>query len=206
MINKIIRWIFFIIGLVIVSIGIAFTIQADLGVGPWDVFHLGVTNFLPISVGRASQLTGLVIIILSYLLAEIKPSLGTIINMLLVGFIMDAVLLIIPKASVWIMQYFYLLVGILIMGSGIATYISAACGTGPRDSMMVALDKKFKVDLWLIRNGMELSVLVMGFLMGGPVGIGTVLAALGIGPAVDFSFRVIKYLSKSSLFKSPLLE
>lgn len=182
------KWSRFILGLSIVSIGIVLIIKADLGVAPWDVFHIGLTKHFELTIGRAAQLTGLVIILFSYLLGGIKPKIGTVLNMLLVGFMIDAVMLVIPKPPAGqIFQYLYLFFGIIIFGIGVGMYISAHCGTGPRDSLMMALDYKLSFNIGLIRNGMEILVLLIGYFLGGPVGIGTLCFALGVGPVVKLS-------------------
>lgn len=197
--NTLKKWSIFILGLSIVSIGLVLTIKADLGVSPWDVFHIGLTKHFDLTVGRASQLTGLVIIWLSYLLGKIKPKIGTVINMILVGFMIDWAMLIIPKPLAdQLFQYLYLFSGIIIFGIGAGMYISARCGTGPRDSLMMALDYKLKFNIGLIRNGMEIIVLIVGYILGGPVGIGTLCFALGVGPIVEFSLKLMNNLNNLS--------
>jgi uncharacterized membrane protein YczE len=187
-------WIRFGIGLMIVSLGLVLTVKARLGVSPWSVFHIGVTNHFSLTLGQASQLTGLVIVIISYLLARIKPSLATIINMFLVGFLIDMLMPLVPPSNGLIMRIAYLLSGVVIFSVGVGIYISSECGTGPRDSLMMALDKKLKYRLALIRNGIEITVLAIGYLLGGPVGIGTVLVALGVGPIVEYTLNLINNL------------
>ncbi|MGM0368783.1 MAG: YczE/YyaS/YitT family protein [Bacillota bacterium] len=187
-------WIRFGIGLMIVSLGLVLTVKARLGVSPWSVFHIGVTNHFSLTLGQASQLTGLVIVIISYLLARIKPSLATIINMFLVGFLIDILMPVVPPSNGLIMRVLYLVSGVVIFSMGVGIYISSECGTGPRDSLMMALDKKFKYRLALIRNGIEITVLAIGYLLGGPVGIGTVLVALGVGPIVEYTLNLIDKL------------
>jgi hypothetical protein len=189
-------WLQFILGLVIVSIGIVFTIKADLGVSPWNVFHIGLTNYFNITVGWASQITGFVIIILSFLMARIKPTLGTVINIVVIGLIIDIVMLLLPNPSNLISRYIYLFLGLMVFGFGVGVYISAQCGTGPRDSLMVALDKKLNVDISWIRTSIEVFILIIGYLLGGPVGIGTILSAFIIGPVVGFYLRLMNLFSR----------
>ncbi|SJZ72794.1 YczE/YyaS/YitT family protein [Selenihalanaerobacter shriftii] len=194
--NQIKKWIQFIIGLIIVSIGIVLTIKADLGAAPWDVFHISLTKHINmLTVGKASQLTGLAVILFSFFIARIKPTSGTIINMLLVGFMIDLIMSIIPQPITIIYQYIYLIGGIAIVGFGVAVYITAHCGTGPRDSLMMALTKKFNIDIQWIRSSLELGALIIGYLLGGPVGIGTICIALGIGPMLSISLDLLGSLS-----------
>jgi len=189
------NWLQFILGLVIVSIGIVFTIKADLGVSPWNVFHIGLTKYFNITVGWASQITGFVIIILSYFMARIKPTWGTVVNIVLIGLMTDIVMLALPNPTNLIFRYIYLLLGLMIFGFGVGVYISAKCGTGPRGSLMVALDKKLDVDISLIRTSIEACILMIGYLLGGPVGIGTILSAVTIGPIVGCCLRLMSFSS-----------
>ena len=191
------RWIRFIIGILIVGIGIVLTIKAGLGVSPWSVFHIGLTKYLNLTVGRVGQLTGVVIILVSFLLGR-KPTFGTLLNILLIGFIIDWMMLLISKPNNLFMQYLYLILGIFVFGLGAGLYISAQCGTGPRDGLMMALDSKFDFDIGWVRSGIETVVLIIGYLLGGPIGIGTLLIALGIGPVVSISLKVMNKLFNSS--------
>ncbi|KXS40498.1 MAG: hypothetical protein AWU54_1960, partial [Candidatus Frackibacter sp. T328-2] len=201
--QKIKKWSIFVIGLFIVSIGIVLTIKADLGVSPWDVFHIGLTKYFDVlTVGRASQLTGLIVITLSYILGQIKPNIGTVINMLLVGFMIDFVMTVIPEPTILGYRYIYLIAGTILFGLGAGIYISSHCGTGPRDSLMMALDRKLDINIQWVRSGMELAILILGYFLGGPVGIGTVCIAIGIGPVVGFSLDLMENLSRKSAIRA----
>ncbi|SDC64798.1 MULTISPECIES: YczE/YyaS/YitT family protein [unclassified Candidatus Frackibacter] len=203
--QKIKKWSIFVIGLFIVSIGIVLTIKADLGVSPWDVFHIGLTKYFDVlTVGRASQLTGLIVITLSYILGQIKPNIGTVINMLLVGFMIDFVMTVIPEPTILGYRYIYLIAGTILFGLGAGIYISSHCGTGPRDSLMMALDRKLDINIQWVRSGMELAILILGYFLGGPVGIGTVCIAIGIGPVVGFSLDLMENLSRKSAIRANL--
>ncbi|GAB6100678.1 YitT family protein [Halanaerocella petrolearia] len=191
-------WPRFTIGLLIVSLGIVLTIKADLGVAPWTVFHIGLTYHLPLKVGQAGQITGLVVILVSFLVAKIKPTIATIINIVLVGFLIDLLMPLVPKPSLLIIRYLYLFIGIIIFGSGAGTYISAQCGAGPRDSLMIALDKKLDFRLGWIRNSIELTILIVGYFLGGPVGVGTLCTALAVGPIVEVSLNLMNSLFNNS--------
>ncbi|AGB40841.1 putative membrane protein [Halobacteroides halobius DSM 5150] len=195
-------WTRFVVGLAIVSIGLVLIIKANLGVSPWTVFHIGLTKYFPLTVGTAGQITGLVVIIISFMVARVKPTFATIINILLVGFLIDWLMPLVPHPTTIFMKYLYLATGIIIFGSGAGTYISAQCGTGPRDSLMMALDEKLDFKLGLIRNGIELIILVVGYFLGGPVGIGTIFTALGIGPIVEFSLNLMNTLFSNSYLQA----
>ncbi|MCK8815986.1 membrane protein [Natroniella sulfidigena] len=188
------KWTVFLLGHLIVSYGIVLTIRAELGVAPWDVFHIGLTNQFSLTVGRAGQVTGFVIILLSFVVGKIKPTLGTIANMLLIGFMIDGLMLVVSSPTNLIIRYLYLGLGVIILGFGVGLYISAHCGTGPRDSLMMALDRNLSCDISIVRGGIEVTALSVGYLLGGPVGIGTILVALGVGPVVSYSLTKINEL------------
>ncbi|WP_408954813.1 YczE/YyaS/YitT family protein [Natroniella sp. ANB-PHB2] len=188
------KWTVFMLGLLVVSFGIVLTIRAELGVAPWDVFHIGLSNQFSFTVGRAGQVTGFVIILLSFVVGKIKPTLGTIANILLIGFMIDLLMLVVSSPTNLIIRYFYLILGTVIFGFGAGLYISAHCGTGPRDSLMMALDKNLSYDISIIRGGIEVGALSIGYILGGPVGIGTILIALGIGPIVGLSLNKVNQL------------
>ena len=195
-------WLRFTLGLIIVSIGIVLTVKAQLGVSPWNVFHIGLTKHFSVSLGQASQLTGLVIIIMSFLIAKIKPTVATVINMFLVGFLIDIIMPWIVKPNILITQYLYLISGVVIFSFGVGVYISGECGTGPRDSLMMALDRKLNYRLAVIRNSIEFTVLVVGYLLGGPVGIGTVLVALLVGPIVEKTLELMNKLFENCTYQA----
>ncbi|MBM7556297.1 YczE/YyaS/YitT family protein [Halanaerobacter jeridensis] len=194
-------WLRFTLGLIIVSIGIVLTVKAHLGVSPWNVFHIGLTNHFSITLGQASQLTGLVIIIMSFLIAKIKPTIATVINMFLVGFLIDIIMPWIAKPNALVMRYLYLICGVIVFSFGVGVYISGECGTGPRDSLMMALDRKLNYRLAVIRNSIEFTVLVVGYFLGRPVGIGTIVVALSVGPIVEKTLMLMKKLFKSCTYQ-----
>ncbi|WP_245684808.1 YczE/YyaS/YitT family protein [Orenia metallireducens] len=129
-------------------------------------------------------------------MARIKPTSGTVINIVVIGLIIDIVMLLLPNPASLIFRYIYLFLGLMVFGFGVGVYISAQCGTGPRDSLMVALDKKLNVDISWIRTSIEVFILIIGYLLGGPVGIGTILSAFIIGPIVGFSLRLMNLFSR----------
>jgi uncharacterized membrane protein YczE len=199
MMKRFMQWTQFIIGLFVVSIGIVLTIKADLGVAPWDVFHIGVTKYINLTVGRVSQLTGLFILLFSYVIDRVKPTIGTIINIIIIGFMIDLMMVIIPEPTQLSYQYIYLFIGTIIFGLGVGIYISAHCGAGPRDSLMLALNQKLDVNVSRVKIGMELGALTVGYIIGGPVGVGTLFMAFGSGPVIEFSLNFLNDFSSSSI-------
>lgn len=179
-------------GLALFGLGIVMTVKSNLGTGPWDCFHLGLINYLPFTLGEISQLTGIIVILLSWLLG-VKPGWGTIANMYFIGFFIDVFMrnnLIVSPDS-WFSQLAMLLGGIWIIGWASFFYLSAAFGAGPRDSFMVGAICKTGWPVWKIRTIIETSIAVMGYLLGGPVGIGTVIVALTLGPSIQWAFTLM---------------
>ena len=178
-------------GLVLFSVGILLTIHANLGVSPWDAFHLGVVYHSPLTLGQASQLVGLFLIVLGFIMKE-KPGWGTIANMYFIGLFIDIIEKrnLIPDGTNYFNGFLLLLAGIFAIGWGSYFYINAGLGTGPRDTLMMALTKKFSTQLWKVRTAIELSVLIIGVILGGPFGIGTLVIALLLGPSVQLAYKI----------------
>ena len=182
-----------ITGLFFFALGVVITLRAELGVSPWDVLHDGMQLQTPLSFGQAVILIGVVLLIFSYM-AGIKPGPGTIANILLIGAFEDLMLNTglagdLGNETVWLRAPMVVL-GVLTIGLGSALYIGAELGAGPRDSLMVALSKKFKVSTQIARTLVEGSALVGGVLLGGQLGVGTLIFVVTIGPAVQLFFRL----------------
>jgi uncharacterized membrane protein YczE len=186
-----------IAGLFVFASGIVFILKSNLGMGPWSVFHVGITHHVHLTLGRVSQIVGFIIIVGSLLL-DIYPGIGTILNMVLIGFFIDFVNFYVPYMEALPFQIGVLTLGIVLMGLGSGLYINSNLGAGPRDGLMLGLHKKTQKSIRLIRNSMEVTVLVTGFFLGGPVGIGTVAFALAIGPVVQFFLQVIPKRGKEN--------
>ncbi len=187
------RFFAFVVGVFLISSGIAFMINAMLGVAPWDVFHIGIEQHISLSLGQIMQIVGFLLIIVSSLL-DVKPNLGTILNMFLIGFFFDLIILAgftyAPDGLA--LRVLFFCIGIFLYGIGTGMYISADWGPGPRDSLMVALNRKLGLRIGYVRGGIEVSVLGLGFFLGGPVGIGTVVFSLSIGFIVELGLYTMK--------------
>jgi uncharacterized membrane protein YczE len=169
-------------GLFLFGFGIALMVAADLGLGPWDVFHQGVSAHTPIPIGSVVIITGVIILVLWIPLKE-RIGIGTVLNALLIGAVMDLTLIWLETPAASIIRWFYLVGGIVIVGIGSGYYIGAGLGPGPRDGLMTGLARR-GWPIGLARLGIELVALIGGWLLGGTIGAGTVLFALGIGPLV----------------------
>jgi len=180
------------LGLALFGLGIVLTIQSGLGTAPWDVLHLGIINYLPFTVGQVSQMTGIIVIGLSLMLG-IKSGWGTICNMYFIGVFIDMFMgsAIIPLPGHFLTQLAMLLGGVLIIGWGSFFYLSAALGAGPRDSFMVGAIQKLGWPLWSVRTVIEASVTLIGYLLGGPVGVGTIIVVFTLGPSIQMAFHIM---------------
>lgn len=186
------------LGLFLYALGIVMTINANLGLGPWDVFHQGLSNRLGITMGQASISMGLLIVAVNYFAGE-KLGWGTICNMLFIGMFMDMLMLnyLVPVFDNRILQVLMMFAGMFVIGTASFFYIGAGLGSGPRDGLMVMLTKRTGKSVRFIRNSIEMTVLVAGYFLGGFVGVGTVIIAFGIGYMVQLAFKVFRFDVKS---------
>jgi len=178
-----------LVGLWIFGTGEALVVASDLGNSPWTVFADGVSEQTPLSIGLATVATSFVLLLVWIPLGE-RPGLGTIANALVVGVAIDAMLLLLGSAPLGV-RIGELVVGIALVGVGSGLYINAALGPGPRDGLMLGLHRRTGRPIGLLRAGIEISALIIGALLGGRFGIGTVAFALLVGPAVAFALRVL---------------
>lgn len=195
--NKLIRSFRLIFGLFLFAFGIVMTINAGLGVAPWDVFHQGLSNVVGITMGKASILVGLFVVILNVVLGQ-PIGWATILNMLLIGFFMDVLMLnhLIPVFNNNFLNFVMLLLGVFIEGTGCWLYISAGLGAGPRDGLMVVLTKRTGKSVRFIKSILEVGAVTIGYFLGGSVGIGTLIMALLGGPIFQLVFKLVKFSVK----------
>lgn len=188
------RFIRLFIGLFVCSVGIVMTINANLGLAPWDVLHEGLSKHINITMGQASIVIGIIFVILDIILGE-NLGWGTILNMIFVGIFMDILMLnnIIPIAHSVITGIIMIISGMFVLGVGCVLYIGSGIGSGPRDGMMIALHKITKKSIRLIRTIMEIGALLAGYLLGGTVGIGTIISGIGLGYIMQFSFKLFNF-------------
>ncbi|MEJ2291606.1 MAG: membrane protein [Deinococcales bacterium] len=188
------------LGLMVLGLGIAFMLEAGIGLGPWTVFHQGLSLVTGLSFGRVMQGVGLVVLLLSMLLTRTRPGLGTALNMLLVGPWVDLFrsLAGFPHAPSYALGIAEFVLGLTLQGLGTGLYITARFGAGPRDGLVLGLASLLRLSVRITRTGLELLVLVSGWLMGGQVGLGTVLFALGIGPLMQSFLRLFGRPSEPS--------
>lgn len=178
-----------LIGLFIFGIGVAFLIRTDLGASSWDVLTQGISHHLPLSFGTITVIMSGIVLLLWIPLRQ-KPGIGTISNALLVGPAVDVGLYVIPEVETMWIRVSFIAIGILLMGFATGLYIGSRFGPGPRDGLMTGLNRITGRPIWQVRVTLELTVVVLGWMLGGIVGVGTVAAAILIGPACQYFMRI----------------
>jgi uncharacterized membrane protein YczE len=168
-------------GLVLYGASLAFMVRGALGLAPWDVLHSGLIRFVPITLGQMVVAMSFVVLVLWIPLGE-KPGVGTIANAFLIGLSADATLALVAQPDGWVLRVGLLLAGVALNGLATAMYIGSQFGRGPRDGLMTGLARRTGWSLRAVRTGLEVIVVVLGLLLGGVLGVGTVLYALAIGP------------------------
>lgn len=173
------------VGLSLYGIAMGMFVRAQVGLDPWDVFHMGVSNHTGLGMGVVTIVTSFVVLLLWIPLKQ-WPGLGTIANSIWIGVALSATMAVLDPVDGIVAQYLVFAAGLVINGLGGALYIGSQLGPGPRDGLMTGLHRRTGASLRLIRTGIELTVLAVGWMLGGVVGVGTVLYALLIGPLVQF--------------------
>jgi uncharacterized membrane protein YczE len=167
-------------------------VQASLGLDSWDVLQMALTYHMPITLGESSIGVAFIIILIDLALKE-PLGWGTVANMIFIGVWIDVLKPHVPSApNVFLIQIAYLLLGVLIMGFATAIYIGVDAGAGPRDTLMLALSRLGKISVRIARTCIEVTVVVVGWLLGGPAWLGTLVAAIAIGPVVQLGFKLLK--------------
>ena len=189
-----VRLVWLVAGLFLFAVGIVCFLESRLGLPPWDVLHQGIAKRTPISFGIANVLVGALVLALAWSLGA-RIGLGTVANAILIGLFVVVLqpLHAVQELSEWprAARLGLLGAGLVAFGIGSALYIGAALGAGPRDSLMLVGSRRLRLRIGAVRALIEISVLVAGFLLGGTVGLGTVVFAALIGPAVEVSFWVL---------------
>jgi uncharacterized membrane protein YczE len=169
------------VGLVAYGVSLALMVRGDLGLAPWDVLHSGLAAHLPLTLGQAVVVMSFVVLLAWIPLREV-PGIGTISNALVIGFSADATLAVLDRPSAIVLRVLLMVGGILLCGLATALYIGAQLGRGPRDGLMTGLARRTGLSLRLVRTLLELSVVGAGLLLGGHLGLGTILYAFALGP------------------------
>ncbi|MDF2068032.1 YitT family protein [Bacillus sp. Cr_A10] len=192
------RWAFFIAGVTLMSLGISMTIKGQqFGISPWDVLHVGLFRHLGLSIGTWAILTGIFIVIVTMIGTKRFPQLGTWLNILFIGSFIDMFNWLLPDITSFIGQLIIFIFGVIVMAIGVGVYVSPNVGAGPRDSLMLLIIAKTGWSIKKVRTGLEVIVGFVGWILGGPVGVGTVIIALLLGQLVHYALP----LSQKLLFQ-----
>ena len=186
---------FLCFGLILFGLGEALIVTASIGVSPWFVLHQGLSFISGYSIGITTFVVSLVALLLWIPLSQ-RPGIGTIANAIIISIVLDVILPFLPYPENYIFQLLQVIIGILIIGIGSGYYLAANLGPGPRDGLMTGLQRKTKQSFSIIRSGIEISVVLVGWYLGGIVGIGTILYALTIGPSVSLGLYIVGKIMK----------
>ncbi|MGW8483725.1 membrane protein YczE [Microbacterium sp. NPDC055903] len=183
------RWAQLLVGLFLYGIGIAFIVRGEIGAAPWDVLTQGIATHVPLSFGVITILTSVVVLLLWIPLRQ-KPGIGTLLNALLVGPAADIGFAVIPQGQVLWVRVCFFVIGLVLLAAATGLYIGARFGPGPRDGLMTGLHRVTGWRIWIVRTALEVTVVVIGWLLGGDVGVGTLAFALLVGPLCQFFMRL----------------
>ncbi|MFJ6865759.1 YitT family protein [Streptomyces termitum] len=175
-------------GLTLYGVSSALLVRAELGMEPWNVLHQGLSELTGLTIGVVSIVVGAVVLLLWIPIRQ-RPGLGTVSNVFVVGLAMDGALALLPETRAMAARIALLVLGIVLNGLATGLYIAARFGPGPRDGLMTGLHRATGRSIRLVRTLLEVAVVATGFLLGGSVGVGTVLYAVSIGPLAQFFLR-----------------
>jgi uncharacterized membrane protein YczE len=170
-------------GLVLCGLGLSLMVLADLGLGPWEVLHQGLSKRTGVPIGTVGIAVGF-LVLLGWLPLRQRPGVGTVCNVVIIGLVVDAVLAWTPEPTQMAVRWASMLGGVVLFGLGSGLYIGAGLGPGPRDGLMTGIAARGR-SLRVVRTLIELSALGAGWVLGGAVGVGTLVFAVGIGPLVQ---------------------
>lgn len=186
-----VRAVALVAGLLLFSLGIVLQLQSELGLSPWDVLNQGLSEQTPLSFGTANIVIAVIVLGVAWALGA-RIGVGTVANAILIGLFVDALLAVDAIAELADtglgVRIALLIAGIAVVAIGSGLYIGAALGAGPRDSLMIVGARRTGLRIGAVRAVLEIAAAAVGFALGGTVGIGTVLFAFGIGPAVELAF------------------
>ena len=182
-------------GLILFGLGEGLLIISTIGASPWNVFHQGLFLNLGLSIGTWAFLVSLLVLLLWFFLDE-KIGVGTILNFVIIAIMIDLSVYFFEPPKLWANQFLLCVVSVLMVGLGSGIYLIARLGPGPRDGLMTGFQKKTGFPIASIRGGIEIIVVLCGWLLGGTIGLGTLLYALGVGPSIALGLNIVKKFSK----------
>mgnify|MGYP000865727884 CR=1 FL=1 len=187
-----------LLGFLVMSLGITLIMDSQLGLFPWGVLHQGISTVIPLTFGQVTSYLGFIVLFFSVLFFKTNIGPGTILNILMVGPMIDLFDLMVnlPNDG-YVFKTIFFVVGLILMSIGKALYISAKLGAGPRDGLFVGVSRVFKVEVKYVKPIIEVIVLASGYLLGGLVGIGTIITMFMSGYLVQTFFKLFKFESRS---------
>lgn len=182
-----------ILGFMFCACSTVMALKSNLGLSPWDVFHQGVSNITGLTIGQVSIIVGVIVVLITVLL-KLEIGIGTIANMILIGFFIDLInyLNIIPESTNLLTGILMLIASLFVMAIGSYLYIGCELGCGPRDGLMIAIVRITGKSVGVIRFCIELGALIIGWMLGGTVGIGTLITVAFLGYAIQSVFKIFK--------------
>ncbi len=178
-------------GLACFGIGISFFVRAHIGVPPWDVFHQGISKHTGLSLGTVLIIAAFFVLLL-WIPLRLKPGIGTLMNALEIGLVENVAQHYLHTTNSMPLRIAYVALGMIFISCGSGLYIGAELGSGPRDGLMLGLNKRFGISVRLSRTIVEITVMIVGIFLGGNIGVGTFVFALGIGPMVQVTLRMFR--------------
>ena len=189
---------YLIIGVILIGIGEALIISSNIGVSPWFVLHQGLSVKTGYTIGITTFAVSLSVLIL-WLPFKEMPGIGTILNAIFISLMVDISLIFLPHSNQFIIQIFQVLIGVFLCGIGSGLYLAANLGAGPRDGLMTGINKQTNLSFFLIRSILEISVVLIGFYLGGIVGIGTIIYVISIGFSVSLGLFLVGKIFEKKL-------
>jgi len=193
--NFVTRFLKLMIGLFIYGVGVALTVSAKIGIAPWDVLAQGISRQTSLSFGWATVAVS-VMVLLTWIPLRVRPGLGSIMNAITVGLVADWTLSWLPSWDNYLLQLFVFLIGMAVISFATGMYISVGMGKGPRDGLNVGLASALKKPFWMARSIVEITVVTIGFLLGGQVREGTLIFAIFIGYMNQIGLRIFRLVDK----------
>lgn len=187
------RYLAFLLGLAALALGVALAVQSSLGASAYDSINFAVAGKLNLSVSMAISISSIILILISSIIRRKKPRIATFVTGLIMGLLIDFWVAIVQNINVdsLIMQIVVFAVALVLMGAGIAAYVISKLPPSPLDDLLVALDGATKISMGKIKIFIDITCMVVAFLLGGPIGVGTILMALLLGPTINFFYKLM---------------
>ena len=191
---KISTFFYLCFGLILFGIGEGLLLVSYTGASPWSVLAQGISNYIDLSIGTITFFISLFVIFLWVFLNQ-KPGIGTFLNVIIIAVMIDVCINYVPTPKSFQLKIFLAIFAVIVTGIGSGIYLIANLGPGPRDGLMTGIQKKTNLPIASVRAFLEISVVTIGWYLGGTVGIGTLLFAFGIGPCVAFGLYIVNKIS-----------